>query len=94
MSREDIYDTNISEDNNELLSGFSNISKAGNLNFGCDFQNLLPHRFEPEKQDQVISLGYYHSPDKAENRSQSESLHHHVGNKEWCQCGKSYPGNW
>ena len=39
MSGEDICDNEITEDNNKLSFSFSNISKAGETNVGCYFQN-------------------------------------------------------
>lgn len=41
----------IPEDKNKLLSRSSEISKAGNINISCGFQNLQLHHFEQEKQD-------------------------------------------
>ena len=43
ISRENIYDNGISEDNNELSSSSSDISEVGNVDVGCDFQNLEPY---------------------------------------------------
>ena len=31
---------------------------------GCDFQNLQPYLFEPEKPNQANSFKYDHSPEK------------------------------
>lgn len=43
ISRENIHDNGISEDNNELSSSSSDISEVGKIDVGCDFQNLEPY---------------------------------------------------
>ena len=37
-------------------SGCSDSSEVGDLNIGCDFQNLEPYQFESEKQNQANSF--------------------------------------
>ena len=41
MSGEDIFDNDISQDNNKLPSSSSDISEVGNANIGCDFLNSV-----------------------------------------------------
>ena len=43
------------EDNHEISRSYSDSSEVGDLNIGCDFQNLQPYQFEPEKQNQANS---------------------------------------
>ena len=43
------------EDNHEISSSYSDSSEVGDLNIGCDFQNLQPYQFEPGKQNQANS---------------------------------------
>ena len=78
------------EDSHEIPSGYSDSSEVGDLNIGCDFQNLQPYQFEPEKQNQVNSFQCGHSPDKVGGKSQPKSLQNRVGHIGWCQCGKCH----
>ena len=48
----------------EMSSSYSDSSEVGDLNIGCDFQNLQPHQFQPEKQNQANSFQCDHIPDK------------------------------
>ena len=36
-------------DSHEISSSYSDSSEVGDLIIGCDFQNLQPCQFEPEK---------------------------------------------
>ena len=38
------------EDSHEISSSYSDSSEVGDLNVGCNFQNIQPFQFEPEKQ--------------------------------------------
>ena len=42
-----------SEDNHEIPCRSSDNSEVEDLSIGCDFQNLQPYQFEPEKQNQA-----------------------------------------
>ena len=72
------------EDSHEISSSYSDSSEVGDVNTGCDFQNLQPYQLEPEKQNQANSFQCGHSPDKP------KSLQNRVGNIGWCQCGKCH----
>ena len=61
ISRENIHDNGISEDNNELSSSSSDISEVGKIDIGYDFQNLEPY-LETRKTKQNY---------KAEKKSQA-----------------------
>ena len=52
------------EDSHEISSSYSDSSEVGDVNTGCDFQNLQPYQLEPEKQNQANSFQCGHSPDK------------------------------
>ena len=78
------------EDSHEISSSYSDSSEVGDLNIGCDFQNLHPYQIEPEKQNQTSSFQCGHIPDKVGKKSQPESLQNRVGNIGWCQCGKCH----
>ena len=52
------------EGSHEMSSSYSDSSQVGDLNIGCDFQNLQPHQFQPEKQNQANSFQCDHIPDK------------------------------
>ena len=52
------------EGSHEMSSSYSDSSEVGDLNIGCDFQNLQPHQFQPEKQNQANSFQCDHIPDK------------------------------
>ena len=78
------------EESHEISSSYSDSSDVGDVNIGCDFQNLQPYQFEPEKQNHGNSFQCGGSPDKVGGKSQPESLQNHVGNIGWCQCGKCH----
>ena len=78
------------KDSHEISSSYSDSSEVGDLNIGCDFQNLHPYQIEPEKQNQTSSFQCGHIPDKVGKKSQPESLQNRVGNIGWCQCGKCH----
>ena len=78
------------EDSHEILSSYSDSSEVGDLNIGCDFQNVQPYQFEPEKQNQANSFQCGHSPNKMGEKSQLESVQNCVENIGWCQCGKCH----
>ena len=42
-------EVDFSGDSHEISSSYSDSSEVGDLNIGCDFQNLQPYQFEPEK---------------------------------------------
>lgn len=69
------------ENSYELLLNWSNISRAGNIDIGWDFQNLQKYQFEPDNQNQTFSFRYDHSPKKAGEKNESQSLHNSVGSK-------------
>ena len=71
------------EDNHEISSRCSGSSEVGDLNIGCDFQNVQSYQLEPEKQNQANSFQCGHSPNKVGEKSQSKSLQICVGNVVW-----------
>ena len=81
-------EVDFSENSHEISSSYSDSSEVGDVNGGCDFQNLQPYQFEPEKQNQANSFQCGHSPDTVGVKSQPDSLQNWVGNIGWCQCGK------
>ena len=83
-------EVDILEDSHKISSSCSDSSKVGDLNIGCDFQNLQPHQSELEKQNEANSFQRGDSPDTAGEKSQPESLQNRVGNTGWCQCGKCH----
>ena len=38
-------EVDFSEDSHEILSSYSDSSEVGDVNGGCDFQNLQPYQF-------------------------------------------------
>ena len=59
------------EDSHEISSSYSDSSEVGDLNIGCDFQNMQPNQFEPEKQNQANNFQCDHSPDKVGEKANS-----------------------
>ena len=59
------------EDSHEISSSYLDSSEVGDLDIGCDFQNLQPCQFEPHKQNQANHFQCDRRPDKVVEKANS-----------------------